>query len=75
MAADTELVASLGADEVVLRGDDVADRFRALEPNRVDGVLDGAVQNELILPAMWQPDGVLAGISTRSTPRRKIALR
>jgi NADPH2:quinone reductase len=31
-ATDTELVASLGADAVVLRGADVADRFRALAP-------------------------------------------
>jgi NADPH:quinone reductase-like Zn-dependent oxidoreductase len=41
--ADTELVRSLGAHEVVARGDDVADRIRALVPDGVDGLADGAL--------------------------------
>jgi NADPH:quinone reductase-like Zn-dependent oxidoreductase len=57
-AADTKLVASLGADEVVLRGDDVADRFRALAPDGVDALLDGAVLNELVLPAIRDGGGL-----------------
>jgi NADPH:quinone reductase len=57
-AADTQLVASLGADEVVLRGDDVADRFRALAPDGVDAVLDGATLNELVLPAIRDGGGL-----------------
>jgi NADPH2:quinone reductase len=57
-AADTQLVASLGADEVVPRGDDVADRFRALAPGGADAVLDGAVLDELVLPAIRDGGGL-----------------
>ncbi|MEW1724861.1 NADP-dependent oxidoreductase [Streptomyces sp. NPDC093109] len=57
-AADTELVASLAADEVVPRGDDVADRFRALAPDGVDAVLDGAAQHALVLPAIRDGGGL-----------------
>lgn len=49
---DRELVRSLGADVVVQRGDDVAQRFREVEPDGVHAVADGAVQNELVLPAV-----------------------
>jgi NADPH:quinone reductase-like Zn-dependent oxidoreductase len=56
--ADTELVTSLGADEVVLRGDDIAGRFRALAPDGVDAVLDGAVLKELVLPAIRDGGGL-----------------
>ncbi|MDI5973496.1 NADP-dependent oxidoreductase [Streptomyces sp. SL13] len=57
-AADTELVTALGADEFVPRGDDVADRFRALAPGGVDAVLDGAVLNGLVLPAIRDGGGL-----------------
>jgi NADPH:quinone reductase len=50
--ADEELVRSLGADVVVRRGDDVADRIREVEPDGVDAVADGSVQNTLVLPAI-----------------------
>src|SRR3954468_23445891 len=50
--ADEELVRSLGADVVVGRGDDVAARIRALFPEGVDGLADGAVQDALVLPAV-----------------------
>ena len=50
--ADTELVRSLGADHVVLRGDNVAAEIRALEPGGVDALADGAVQNEQVLAAV-----------------------
>ncbi|MBT7665587.1 MAG: NADP-dependent oxidoreductase [Rhodospirillaceae bacterium] len=50
--ADEALVASLGADIVVRRGDDVADRIREHFPNGVDGLADGAVQNDLVIPAL-----------------------
>ena len=49
---DRELVASLGADFVVERGDDVADRIRHQFPDGVDGLADGAVLNELAVPAV-----------------------
>ena len=50
--ADRELVTDLGADIVVLRGDDVATRFRQHFSDGVDGLADGAVQNELVIPAV-----------------------
>ena len=49
---DEELVASLGADIVVRRGDDVASRIREHFPDGVDGLADGAVLNELVIPAV-----------------------
>jgi NADPH:quinone reductase len=50
--ADEELVRGLGADVVVRRGDDVADRIRAHVPDGVDGLADGSVQDALVLPAV-----------------------
>ena len=50
--ADEELVRGLGADVVVRRGDDVADRIREHFPEGVDGLADGAVQDALVLPAV-----------------------
>ena len=51
-AADAELVASLGADIVVERGDDIADKIRQHFPSGVDGLADGAVQNDLAIGAV-----------------------
>ena len=50
--ADHELVKALGADIVVRRGDDVAKRFLEYFPSGVDGLADGAVQNELVISAV-----------------------
>jgi NADPH2:quinone reductase len=50
--ADEELIASLGADIVVRRGDDVAARIREHFPDGVDGLADGAVQKEIVIPAV-----------------------
>ncbi|MEL0111050.1 MAG: NADP-dependent oxidoreductase [Rickettsiales bacterium] len=50
--ADEALVKALGADIVVRRGDGVADRIRAHFPDGVDGLADGAVQNEKAIPAV-----------------------
>jgi NADPH2:quinone reductase len=55
--ADEELVTRLGADEVVRRGDDVASRIRELAPRGVDGVIDGALLGELVLPAVRDGGG------------------
>jgi len=49
---DEKLVAALGADIVVRRGDDVASRFRSHFPQGVDGLADGAVLNELVIPSV-----------------------
>src|SRR5436190_918135 len=55
--ADEQLVQDLGADVVVPRGDDVAARIRAVVPEGVDGLADGAVQNELLLAAVKDGGG------------------
>lgn len=44
--ADRDLVTSLGADVVVTRGPDVAERILEHCPGGVDAVADGSVQNE-----------------------------
>lgn len=49
---DEKLVASLGADTVVRRGDDVASRFRDHFPQGVDGLADGAMLNERVIAAV-----------------------
>jgi NADPH:quinone reductase-like Zn-dependent oxidoreductase len=50
--ADEQLVRELGADVVVRRGDDVAERIRKEFPDGVDGLADGSVQDALVLPAV-----------------------
>lgn len=50
--ADRTLVSSLGADIIVARGNDVATRFREHYPDGVDGLADGAVLNEAVIPAV-----------------------
>lgn len=56
--SDEELVRGLGADVVVRRGDDVADRIRAVVPDGVDGLADGSVQGELLFPAIRDGGGM-----------------
>ena len=51
-AADHALVAALGADIVVRRGNDVATRILEHFPHGVDGLADGAVLNEKVIPAV-----------------------
>ena len=62
--ADTELVRSLGA-EVVARGDDVAERIRAVVPDGVDGLADGALLHGKALPAI-RDGGALAAVRSFS---------
>ena len=57
-SADEALVAEFGADEVVRRGDDVATRIRAIAHQGVDGVVDGALLHELVLPAVRDGGGL-----------------
>jgi NADPH:quinone reductase len=56
--ADEALVVGLGADEVVRRGDDVASLIRAAVPTGVDGVIDGALLHERVLPALRDGGGL-----------------
>jgi NADPH:quinone reductase len=56
--ADEELVRGLGADVIVRRGDDVAQRIREQFPDGVDGLADGSVQDALVLPAVREGGAV-----------------
>jgi NADPH2:quinone reductase len=49
---DEALVGALGADHVVPRGDPYADSVRDLVPGGADGLVDGALLNELAIPAV-----------------------
>ncbi len=76
---DRELVTELGADIVIPRGDDIAEQIRQAVPEGVDGLADGAVQNQLAVGAIrdggdfasvrgWRgPDGGERGISFHVT--------
>jgi NADPH:quinone reductase-like Zn-dependent oxidoreductase len=57
--ADEELVRRLGADRIVRRGEGFADRIRALVPNGVHGLVDAAVLDEAVVPAI-RDHGALA---------------
>ena len=50
--ADESLVRSLGADVVVRRGDDVAQRFLAACPDGLDAIADGSLQAPVLLDAI-----------------------
>ena len=58
---DEELVRGLGADHVVRRGDDIAERIREVEPEGVDGLVDGSVQGELTTAAV-KDGGVIGSV-------------
>lgn len=70
--ADDELVASLGADIVVRRGDDVASRILEHFPNGVDGLADGAVLNELVIPAVRDGGAFTSVRGFQGEPQRGI---
>ena len=70
--ADEELVRGLGADVVVRRGDDVAQRIRQAYPDGVDGLADGAVQDALVLPAIRDGGGVATVRGYRGDGQRGI---
>ncbi len=50
--ADEELVNELGADIVVRRGPEFAMRVREAAPEGADGLVDAALLNELVIPAV-----------------------
>lgn len=71
---DAELVSGLGADHVVARGDDVAQRILELHPGGVHAVADGAVMNELIVPAVRDGGGFATVRGWRGPVPRAITL-
>ena len=73
--ADEDLVTSLGADIVVRRGDDVAARIREHFPDGVDGLADGAVQNELVIPAVRDGGTFTAVRGFEGEPQRDIKFK
>ncbi len=56
--ADETLVKDLGADVVVRRGDEFAERVREVVPEGADGVVDAALLNELAVPAVRDGGGI-----------------
>jgi NADPH:quinone reductase-like Zn-dependent oxidoreductase len=70
--ADRQLVTSLGADIVVARGPDVAARFREHFPAGVDGLADGAVLNERVIPAVRDGGAFTAVRGFQGVPQRDI---
>jgi NADPH:quinone reductase-like Zn-dependent oxidoreductase len=57
---DRELVQSLGPDNIVPRGDDVAERIRELFPDGVDGLADAAVLHAKAAGAVKDGGGIAA---------------
>src|SRR5205085_2406020 len=70
--ADEALVKSLGPDIVVRRGDDVAARIREHYPDGVDGLADGAVLNELVIPAVRDGGAFTSVRGFQGEPQRGI---
>lgn len=71
-SADEQLVRDLGADVVVSRGDHIAQRIREVAPDGVDGLADGAVQNELAVGAVKDGGAFAAVRGWRGTGERDI---
>ncbi|WP_369807330.1 zinc-binding dehydrogenase [Mycobacterium sp. 852002-51057_SCH5723018] len=59
--ADEKLVKGLGADIVVRRGDSLAEHIREAIPEGVDGVVDAALYNDAIAPAIRDGGAATSG--------------
>jgi NADPH:quinone reductase-like Zn-dependent oxidoreductase len=70
--ADHALVAALGADIVVRRGNDVATRILEHFPHGVDGLADGAVLNERVIPAVRDGGAFTSVRGFKGEPQRGI---
>ena len=70
--ADEKLIASLGADIVVRRGDDVAQRILQHFPKGVDGLADGAVLSEKVIAAVRDGGAFTAVRGFKGVPSRDI---
>ncbi len=73
--SDEELVRSLGADTIVRRGPDVADRIREVAPDGVDGLVDAAVLNEAVAPAVRDGGQVITVRGFEGETERGVILR
>ncbi len=72
-AADRELVASLGADVVLERGDGFAAAVRQRYPDGVDGLADGAVQRDAVIAAVRDGGAFTSVRAYEPAPQRGIA--
>ena len=69
---DVALVQSLGPDHIVARGEDLADRIRAVLPGGVDAVADTALLHEKVRPAL-RDGGVFVSLRRwKGEPTRNI---
>lgn len=50
--ADEDLIRSFGAHEIVSRGDGIAGRLRAVVPQGLDAIADGALLHDQVMPAV-----------------------
>jgi len=71
---DEALVHSLGATEIVPRGDDVAAAIRAIAPDGVAGLADGSIQNALVVPAIADGGGMAVVRGWDGEPGRGITV-
>jgi NADPH2:quinone reductase len=71
---DEALIRQLGADDIVPRGNDVAAKIRALVPDGVDGLADGAVLDEKVLPAIRDGGGLAVIRGWSGEPDRGITV-
>jgi NADPH:quinone reductase-like Zn-dependent oxidoreductase len=71
---DEALLKKLGAESVVPRGEDVAERIRQLAPGGVDGLLDAAVIGAPILPAIRDGGGLAAVRAFQGETERGITI-
>jgi len=72
-AADEALVKDLGADVVVPRGPEFAQRVREVVPEGADGVVDAALLNELTAPAVADGGGIATLRAFTGEPERGIS--
>jgi NADPH:quinone reductase len=70
--ADEQLVKDLGADIVVRRGPDFAERVREVVPEGADGLVDAALLNELVIPAVRDGGGIATVRGFKGAPERGI---
>jgi len=70
--ADTALVTELGADLVLARGDGFAAQVREHHPDGVDGLADGAVQNESVIGALRDGGSFTSVRGFKGAPQRDI---
>ena len=71
-AADEELVANLGAAIVLPRGDGLAERIRHEVPDGVDGVVDAALYEDAIFPAVRDGGAITSGRQHVGSSERRV---